>query len=71
MDSETLQLLVSEQHEQGTMDVTLSHQSYVNVPMSHNVDFLNACYFYKQHLNHGNDIYMYRSVIMIVPWFSV
>ena len=71
MDSETLQLPVSEQHEQGTMDVTLSHQSYVNVPMSHNADFLSACYFCKQHLNHGNDIYMYRSVIMIVPWFSV
>ena len=64
---ETVQCPVRKQHEHGVRDVAMAARSNSNVaafPVAH---FLRACYLCKRQLNHGKDIYMYRSLIIITP----
>jgi hypothetical protein len=68
VECETVQYPVRKQHEQGLWDAASPPRRYSNVPVFHVEHFLSACYLCKRQLNHGKDIYMYRSVIMIILW---
>ena len=63
IECETVQYPVQKQHEHGLWDVGSPPQSYSNVAVFPVAHFLSACYLSKRQLNHGKDIYMYRSVI--------
>jgi len=71
VECETVQYPVRNQQEHELWDVASPPRSYSNVPVFPDAHFLSACYLCKRQLNHGKDIFMYRSVIMIIHGFYV